>query len=127
MQLSGTAAGASTAVSVSAQQPWVDTGVDLKAGEALTISATGQWTNGGNPQVFIGPDGYVGFRLPDATLGSANFAALIGKVGDQVFFVGSAYKGTSPGTGRLYLQMNDLANSFADNSGTLNVVVKTNQ
>ena len=127
VQLSGTAAGASTAVSVSAQQPWVDTGVDLKAGEALTISANGQWTNGGNPQVFIGPDGYVGFRLPDATLGSANFAALIGKVGDQVFFVGSAYKGTSPGTGRLYLQMNDLANSFADNSGKLDVVVKRNQ
>ena len=108
---------------MSAQQPWVDTGVDLIAGEALTISANGQWTNGGNPAVFTGPDGF-GYMLPVATLSSASFAALIGKVGNQVFFVGSAYDKTSPGTGRLYLQINDDANGLADNSGTVNVEVR---
>ncbi len=113
-------------VSVDAQKPWVDTGVDLKAGEALTISANGRWTNGGNPPYFAGPDGFAGVTLPEATLNSASFAALIGKVGDQVFFVGSAYRGTSPAAGRLYLQINDIANAncFADNSGKMDVEVR---
>ena len=55
-------------------------------------------------------------------LSTANLAALIGKVGDAIFLVGSAYNNkTSPGTGRLYLQIND--NPLADNSGALNVKV----
>ena len=112
-------------ISVNAQQLWVDTGVDLKTGEALTISAKGQWTNGGNPTYFVGPDGMEGVKPLEATLNSANFASLIGKVGDQVFFVGGAYKGTSPAAGQLYLQMNDIPNAFADNSGKLDVEVKS--
>jgi len=36
--------------------------------------------------------------------------------------VGSAYNKTSPGTGRLYLQMND--GNLSDNSGALSVSVK---
>lgn len=108
---------------MSAKLPWVDTGVDLNAGEALTISANGQWTNGGNPPALTGPNGF-GWTLPVATLSSASFAALIAKVGDQVFLVGSAYNKTSPGTGRLYLQINDDPNALADNDGTLNVEVR---
>ena len=114
-----------TAVSVSAQQPWVDTGVDLKAGEALTISAKGTWSfeRGGKP---YGPDG-CDFELTNTTLNSAKVAALIGRVGNQMFFVGSAYRGTSPAAGRLYLQINDDPKALTDNSGTLNVEVKRNQ
>ena len=109
-----------TAVSVPAQQAWVDTGVDLNAGDALTISADGTWTisSGGTP---VGPDGFPG-PPPVVPLSTANLAALIGKVGDAIFLVGSAYNNkTSPGTGRLYLQIND--NPLADNSGALNVKV----
>ncbi len=108
---------------VNAQKPWVDTGVDLNVGDMLSISANGQWTNGGKPPTLIGPDGF-GWNLPVATLSSVSFAALIGKVGDQVFLVGSAYNKTSPGTGRLYLQINDDPKGLADNSGTLTVEVK---
>ena len=83
-----------TAVSVSAQQPWVDTGMDLNAGDTLTISANGAWSNAdkGTP---AGPDG---FPIPasDGPLSTANLAALIGKVGNAIFFVGSAYKQDQP-------------------------------
>ena len=51
----------------------------------------------------------------------------IGQRGQLVLAV--ADKGTSPGTGRLYLQINDEANdlAFADNDGELVVEVKRNQ
>ena len=116
---------------MSAKERWVNTGVDLKTGDALTISANGKWTNGGTPAHYVGPDGFADVKHEKATLNSVNFAALIGKVGEAgtPFFVGGAYKGTSPGTGRLYLQINDEANdlAFADNDGELVVEVKRNQ
>ena len=114
----------STKVSVSAKDTWVNTGVDLKAGEALTIDAKGEWTFGGeNPQL-VDADGHAGVKYQKATLNSANLAALIGKVGDQVFPVGKKFEGKSLGTGRLYLQINDDPNALGDNSGTLDVEVR---
>ena len=105
---------------VNAQQAWVDTGMDLNAGDTLTISANGAWSNAAGGTA-AGPDG---FPIPasDGPLSTANLAALIGKVGNAIFSVGSAYNKTSPGTGRLYLQMND--GNLSDNSGTLSVSVK---
>ena len=118
----------STKVSVSAQQPWVDTGVDLKAGEALTIIANGQWTNSlGKDAPKAGPDGFPNTtKWPKVPLASANLLALIGKVGDKVFLVGTKYEGTSPGTGRLKLQINNEPNDFcfANNSGMLDVEIR---
>ena len=68
-----------------------------------------------------GPDG---FPIPasDGPLSTANLAAVIGQVGNAIFSVGSSYNKTSPGTGRLYLQMND--GNLSDNSGALSVSVK---
>jgi formylglycine-generating enzyme required for sulfatase activity len=117
-----------TQVSVSAQKPWVDTGVDLRAGDALAIVANGEWTNSlANDAPKAGPDGFAGWQYPKATLASANMLALIGKVGDtgEPFFVGRGYDKTSPGTGRLYLQINNEPHPycFANSSGELDVAV----
>ena len=44
--------------------------------------------------------------------------------GDRVFAVGSGFRGPAPASGRLALGMNDVAGTYGDNEGSLNVVVK---
>lgn len=113
-----------TTVSVDAKQEWTDTGVDLKAGELLTITAEGKWTfkAGGELKDADGE----GWKYDTAVLKDQSFAALIGKVGEAgtPFLVGKAYSKPSPSTGRLKLQINDNPKSLSDNSGTLDVKVR---
>lgn len=113
----------SSRISVSARSAWVDTGIDLVAGQRLSIRANGSWTNGGeNPQL-IGPEGFENFTLDSAEMPSKNFAGLIGRVGNRRFFIGDGGTGESPGSGRLYLQINDIPRTLSDNSGVMDVEI----
>ena len=116
---------------MSAQKPWVDTEVDLKEGETLTITAEDTWTNNRNDPTYpnnrVTADGFKGYSPAGLPLPKADLAALIGKVatstGDQVFPVGQKFeRKKSPGTGRLSLQIND--DYLADNDGTLTVTIQ---
>lgn len=111
-------------VIVSADVPWNDAGVDVRAGQTIYFEAQGQVRWGRDRR-----DGPAGERNspanPNRPMGNRNAAALIGKVGDSsndYFFIGDE---TGPirmrSSGRLYLGVND--DVLTDNSGNFRVVV----
>lgn len=106
---------------VSADVAWNDTGVDVRAGQTVYFEAQGRVRWGRDRQ-----DGPAGERNspsnPNRPMGNRNAAALIGKIGTDMFFIGDD---TGPvrmrSTGRLYLGVND--DVLTDNSGNFRVVV----
>jgi hypothetical protein len=104
---------------------WVDTGIELTKGAKLSIHASGQWSDGGKPIRFWGPNGS-GNPWPGALSDAANLDALIGKVGDATFLVGESYSGSSPQSGRLFLSINDFPGYFSNNSGAMKVEITYN-
>ena len=110
-------------VGVNAREPWTDTGIEVRAGQAIYFSASGE--------VRWGPDRRDGAagernspRNPGRPLPDRPAAALIGRIGDrdEFFFIGAdpgPYRARS--SGRLYLGLND--DFLQDNSGALRVTV----
>jgi hypothetical protein len=110
-------------VVVQARTAWTDTGVDVRPGQEIFFSASGEvrWGPGRR-------DGAAGERnspfnqarpMPDR-----NAAALIGKIGENgdPFFIGGSTQGIRVrGAGRLFLGVND--DYLQDNSGSLRVVI----
>jgi hypothetical protein len=107
--------------SVAANVAWNDTGIDVRAGQTVYFEATGQVRWGKDRR-----DGPGGERNspnnPNRPMGNRNAAALIGKIGNDLFFIGDE---TGPvrlrSSGRLYLGVND--DVLTDNSGNFRVVV----
>src|SRR5688572_7241834 len=105
-------------LNVTAREQWIDTGIDVRAGQQVFFQASGEVRWGPNRR-----DGAAGERnspfnagrpLPDRPA-----AALIGRIGGQdIFFIGAD---TMPfrvrSNGRLYLGIND--DVLTDNSGGL--------
>lgn len=110
---------------VPAREMWVDTGIVLTKGAKLSIHASGQWSDGGKPIRFWGPNG-AGRAWPGTLSDAANLDALIGKVGDATFLVGESYSGSAPQSGRLFLSMNDFPGYFSNNSGAMKVEITYN-
>ena len=108
-------------VIVSADVAWNDSGVDVRAGQTIYFEAQGRVRWGRDRQ-----DGPAGERNspsnPNRPMGNRNAAALIGKIGNDMFFIGDE---TGPvrmrSSGRLYLGVND--DVLTDNSGNFRVVV----
>ena len=106
---------------VNANTAWNDTGIDVRAGQTIFFEAQGRIRWGRDRQ-----DGPAGERNspsnPNRPLGNRNAAALIGKIGNDLFFIGDE---TGPirvrNSGRLYLGVND--DVLTDNSGNFRVVV----
>lgn len=110
-------------VSVAGRTAWTDTGIDLRVGQNVYFSATGEvrWGPGRR-------DGAAGERnspfnahrpMPDRPA-----AALIGRIGPNgdPFFIGNAAEAIRVrGAGRLYLAVND--DYLEDNSGSFRVVI----
>jgi hypothetical protein len=117
-------------LAVASNVEWVDTGVDLSAGDSVTIAASGTvslaqhlpfipnlQTPDGNPK-FPSMDMFHPFIAPGLSSWS-----LVGKVSQfgAAFEVGSNRTFTAPAAGRLYLSVN--ANGFAGNTGNWNVTI----
>jgi hypothetical protein len=110
-------------VAVTARDAWTDTGVDVRAGQDILFTATGEvrWGPGRRHGAAGERNSPVnrGRPMPDRSA-----AALIGKIGENgdPFFIGDL---TQPirvrGAGRLYLGIND--DFLDDNTGTLRVVI----
>jgi len=108
-------------VIVSADAAWNDAGIDVRAGQTVYFEAQGRVRWGRDRQ-----DGPAGERNspsnPNRPMGNRNAAALIGKIGNDMFFIGDE---TGPvrmrAAGRLYLGVND--DVLTDNSGNFRVVV----
>lgn len=106
---------------VFATTQWNDTGIDVRAGQTIYFEATGRIRWGKDRQ-----DGPGGERNspdnPNRPMGNRNAAALIGRIDNDLFFIGDD---SGPirvrNTGRLYLGVND--DVLTDNSGNFRVVV----
>jgi hypothetical protein len=108
-------------VIVSADVQWNDSGVDVRAGQTVFFEAQGRVRWGRDRQ-----DGPAGERNspsnPNRPMGNRNAAALIGRIGNDMFFIGDETGPVRMRTGgRLFLGVND--DVIADNSGNFRVVV----
>jgi hypothetical protein len=106
---------------VSADVAWNDTGIDVRAGQTVYFEAQGRVRWGRDRQ--DGPGGERNSPAnPNRPMGNRNAAALIGKIGNDLFFIGDE---TGPvrlrSGGRLFLGVND--DVLTDNSGNFRVVL----
>jgi hypothetical protein len=110
-------------VLVDSRTQWTDTGVEVRSGQQLLFTATGQVRWGPNRR-----DGAGGERNSPRNQGrpmpDRNAASLIGKIGENgdPFFIGDDKEAIRVrGSGRLFLGLND--DYLGDNSGSLRVVI----
>lgn len=107
----------------------IDTGIDLRAGDQVTVTATGNITAGQRAGV-VSPDGgrpgaSAVFGVSRRPLPTAGVGALIGYIvqpngqSTQPFLIGSQSRFTAQVDGRLYLVVND--DNYNDNSGSFSV------
>jgi hypothetical protein len=109
-------------VRVEGNQAWTDTGMDLRRGDRVRITANGQvqWAPGSNASP-AGTGKVSNGAYPVPMLGAGG---LIGKVGNSAAFAlgNSVREFTSPGDGRLYLGIND--DNASDNTGFFTVAIQ---
>lgn len=108
-----------------------DTGIDLRAGDQITISASGTIVAGSRVGE-VGPDGGrsggFGSVVNTRPLPSAGVGALIGYIRttsgqlSAPFLVGSNLSTTAPTDGRLILAVND--DNYSDNTGSFSVRIR---
>ena len=120
----GTSGGSRT-VRVNPQQRWTDTGLTVRAGQPVTLDASGTITMSDNPQDTATPAGsQTGRRANDAPILNQLAGSLIARVGDYgPIFLGDRGSFTAPVSGRLYLGVND--DHLPDNRGEFVVNVMT--
>lgn len=110
----------------------VDTGIDLRTGDQIVVTASGNVTAG--PRVgIVSPDGSRAgasaiFGVSRRPVPTAGVGALIGYLMlpngqmSQPFLIGSQITFTAPADGRLYLLVND--DNYSDNSGSFTVRIQ---
>src|ERR1044072_722247 len=112
----------SRTVQVGLDPNWIDSGIELRRGERVQVSATGVINVG---RTRITPDG-LRSSDPSAPLPSAAEGELIGSVGDDpsapIIELGSTREFTADRDGRLYLTAN--RGSYSDARGTFSVNVR---
>ena len=116
-------------ISVPGTSRGVDTGIDVRAGDPIYITATGVITAGSRVGQ-VGPDGQTstGFGVNARPVPSAGVGALIayirlsnGQMG-AAYLVGSQLSSSVPVDGRLILAIND--DNYNDNSGSFSVRIR---
>jgi hypothetical protein len=105
--------------------PWVDTGVDVAAGDAVTIvTAPSQ-----NHPPCDGRTGCPPYRKADAIIVDGalgkGLTAVVGRISAEgkAFSVGKEYAGTVSEPGRLYIGYNDCWACWGDNTGAFEVTI----
>lgn len=108
---------------VDSRTPWTDAGIDVRAGQQIAFTGSGEIRWGPNRRDGAGGERNSPFNqgrpMPDR-----NAAALIGKIGENgdPFFIGDDREPIRVrGSGRLFLGLND--DYLGDNSGSLRVVI----
>ena len=107
---------------IPANVAWFDTGVVVGKGQRISVAASGLWSNGGLEEAYTGPAGFMHVIRQDTIFPSAPLAALVGRVGHTIVPIG-AYTELAL-EGRLFLTMNDVPNTYGDNSGYMAVTIK---
>jgi len=120
----GAAATSGQSIAVMADRQWTDTGLNVRAGDTITISADGQIRLARDTRDFVTPQG-AGNRVGDTTMPNAPVGGLVARFGDSApVFIGQSRTVRVPRSGRLYLGVND--SYFDDNTGAFNARVDTN-
>jgi hypothetical protein len=116
-------------LAISGAQQWVDTSLDVKAGERLQVSARGTLRYA-DAQKENGPEGLArGFRdlLRILPLNQAGRGALIGRIGDadiaEPFLIGPKAEAAVRASGRLFLGINQQSEEAGDGSFSVTVDV----
>ena len=119
----GTAGQNARTVVVPATERWVDSGIDVRAGDVIQVQAQGNIRMSGNDSDGANPSGSISGRhasaapLPDRPAG-----ALIARIGNSSpVFVGDRAEISAVATGRVYFSVND--DHLPDNSGEYRVSV----
>jgi len=115
-------------VQLTGDSSWVDTGIDMQAGEKLAASATGTLRYA-DQQTDTAPVGIArGFKdlLRNLPFNGAGRGAVIGRIGDkdtsQPFLIGAKNDVVSHISGRLWIGINQLSSDTGD--GTYSVRIK---
>jgi hypothetical protein len=119
--LAQTSTDSAKVLDVDAAQHWIDSGVDLRAGDSLQFTSTGTLNLANNKTA--GPDGAPrGFRdlLKSYPVNEAGQGALIARIGSSdaavPFLIGASRQFQSPRAGRLFLSVNKSTNDSPDGS-----------
>ncbi len=124
---SGTPASPTFIITVPANTVWVNTGIHLTSGQALSISSSGT-TNlwGGTPVSTSDANGQLSRFCLDTncSLSGHEYGTLVGKIENgQPFRIGSYLETSASSSGTLYLGINENADGFYDNIGELSVTI----
>jgi len=113
------------AIVVPSTQQWVATGLTVRSGRVYQITATGEIQLSADPNDKAAPAGSLtGRRAPGSPLPGDLAGALIGRIGNgEPFGIGNLTSLKMPGSGPLYLGIND--DSLGDNRGQFEVVIKS--
>jgi hypothetical protein len=113
------------AYAIAGNQPWVDTGIQVKARDQVTFRVTGGVATVGNSPL-VGPQGKTGALSDKYPMPTMQNGALIGRIGTgQPFPIGSQQTPIQmPSDGTLQLGIND--DYFGDNSGAFTVTIMVN-
>ena len=111
-------------VDVAAKRDWTSTGVIVRRGDRIRITATGTVTLDPTTQQTSGPEGT---DLPDARklMGDRPTGALIGVIGadnDDFIFIGRSAEFTATRDGLLFLSVNEGA--LSDNTGAYKAAIE---
>lgn len=111
-------------IAVPANQQWTPTGINVRRGEVLTFSTTGEVRLSSDPADMAGSAGARSQRYAQGSPLPANFAgALIARVGNGAPFpIGNQTTVTMPAAGQLFLGIND--DNVGDNDGGFRVNVR---
>ena len=113
---------------IPAKTLWFDTGLDVTNKRVLIKYESGTWSNDGAESHFCDGEGFIpegkDFRdvIPKLLVTNAPLGALVGRTNGEPFFIGNTYE-DRPGEGRLYLSMNEKADSFDGNAGSVRIEV----
>ncbi len=126
-ELESTGAGAvgtsGRTVTIEGARGWVDSGIDVRSGDRISIDASGSVTLSNNPGDVAEPAGSrTGRRADSAPLRDDPAGALIARIENGApVLVGTRRTFTASNSGRLYLSVND--DFFADNVGAFRATV----
>ena len=112
-------------VDVVGKRDWTSTGLIVKRGDRIHISASGSVTLDPTSGRATGPEGIPDLADPKKLLPDQPTGALIGVIGadnDDFIFIGRASDFTAARDGLLFLSVNE--GTLADNSGTYKAVIE---
>jgi hypothetical protein len=112
-------------ISVDAKVEWVDTGLEVLAGNEIRISyLNGSWSIWGGVDPYTDANGQLNRRDECTLLPSANTGGLVARIGTGIpQFIGNSSTLAALTSERLLLSMNDCPGHFGDNSGNLTVQI----